>query len=71
MDRACLQARQILPRDGSDLRVLTDELRSDLSRIFELLIESGADMDYIKPNCTGKTYREDYGGEALGMFLSV
>ncbi len=69
LGRACLQARQILPTVNDNFRVLTAELKSDISRIFKLLIESGADMDYIKPNGTGKTYIEDYGAETLGMFL--
>ena len=70
LDRACLQARQILPRYNSDDRVLTDELRSDLKRIFTLLIESGADMSYVAPSAFGKTYLEQYGDEAVGMFLN-
>ncbi len=70
MDRACLQARQILPRPNSDDRLLTDELRDDLSRIFALLKQNGADMHYIAPNAFGKTYAEQYSGEAVGMFLS-
>lgn len=69
LDRACLQARQILPRQDSDDRVLTDELRSDLKRIFSLLIESGADMNYVAPSAFGKTYLEQYGEEAVGIFL--
>lgn len=70
MDRACLQARQILPRPNSDDRVLTDELRNDLSRIFALLKQSGADMDYVAPNAFGKTYAEQYADEAVGAFVS-
>ncbi len=69
LDRACLQARQILPRtNNDDNRVLTDELKSDISRIFKLLIQSGADMQYVHPN-SGKTCLEDYGNETLGKFL--
>ena len=69
MDRACLQARQILPRPNSDDRVLTDELRNDLSRIFALLKQSGADMSYTAPSAFGKTYAEQYADEAIGFFL--
>lgn len=69
IDRACLQARQILPRSNSDDRVLTDELKSDLTRIFSLLIENGADMSYVAPSAFGKTYFEQYGDEAVGIFL--
>lgn len=69
IDRACLQARQILPRPNSDDRVLTDELRNDLSRIFALLKLSGADMSYTAPSAFGKTYAEQYADEAIGFFL--
>lgn len=69
MDRACLQARQILPRPNSDDRVLTDELRNDLGRIFALLKQSGADMSYTAPSAFGKTYAEQYADEAIGFFL--
>ena len=69
IDRACLQARQILPIKGSNDRILTEELRSDISRIFDLLISSGADMAYIAPNAFGKTYKEQYGNETVGEFL--
>lgn len=70
IDRACLQARQILPIKGSNDRILTAELRSDISRIFDLLISSGADMDYIAPNAWGKTYTEQYENETVGIFIS-
>ena len=70
IDRACLQARQILPIKDSNDRILTAELRSDISRIFDLLISSGADMAYIAPNAWGKTYIEQYGNETVGEFLS-
>ena len=69
IDRACLQARQILPIKGSNDRILTAELRSDISRIFDLLINSGADMDYIALNAFGKTYKEQYGNETVGEFI--
>ena len=69
LNRACLQARQILPRTNSDDdRVLTDELASDISRIFKLIIDSGADVNYVHPN-TGKTCAEDYANETLEIFL--
>jgi ankyrin repeat protein len=70
LNRACLQARQILPRNKEDENhVLTPELSADIKRIFDLLIESGADMSYISPNSFGKTYKEEYGGEPVGEFL--
>ena len=68
LDRACLQARQILP-DARGGRVLTEELREDLARIFDLLTESGADLSYIRPGATGKNYAEQYADDPLGMFL--
>ena len=70
IDRACLQTRQILPIKGSNDRILTAELRSDISRIFDLLISRGADMDYIAPNAWGKTYTEHYENETVGIFIS-
>lgn len=69
MDRACLQARQILPRPNNTDRVLTQELRDDLTRIFDLLKRAGADMSYTAPNAFGKTYAEQYADEAVGLFL--
>lgn len=69
IDRACLQARQVLPTKGSTDRILTPEIRSDISRIFNLLIENGADMCYIAPNAFGKTYKEQYENEIVGEFI--
>ena len=69
MDRACLQARQILPKANDPDRILTDALREDLSRIFALLIVEGADMEYIAPHAFGKNYIEKYGNEAIGELL--
>ena len=69
LDRAFLQARQILPRPNSNDRILTKELKSDLARIFDLLTESGADLSYISPGAMGKTYAEQYSDEPLGIFL--
>lgn len=69
LDRACLQARQILPRNNTNDRILTDELKMDLNRIFKLLIEHGADLNYISPTAFGKTYIEQYRNEAVGLFL--
>ncbi|MBE6543813.1 MAG: ankyrin repeat domain-containing protein [Ruminococcaceae bacterium] len=69
IDRACLQARQILPTNNQQDRILTEELRSDISRIFNLLIENGADMNYIAPNAFGLTYKERYKDEAIINFI--
>ena len=54
--RACLQASQILPQYNhqektlSTERVLTEELRNDLSKVFEILLKNGANLQYIPPN---------------------
>ena len=72
IDRACLQARQILPINKSDTsRILTADLQFDLSRIFGLLIDNGADMNYVSPNAFGKSYKEQYGNETVGEFLNL
>ena len=69
LDRACLQAKQVLPMSNSKDNVLTKELKADMKRIFALLIENGADLNYVKPNGTGKTYLEEYGNDTIGLFL--
>ena len=69
MDRACLQARQILPKANGSDRILTDALREDLSRIFALLIAAGADMEYVAPHAFVKKYIEHYGNEPIGELL--
>ena len=69
MDRACLQAQQISPRANDHDRVWTEELQSDIARIFYLLKQHGADMGYIAPNAFGKTYAEQYGSESFGFLL--
>lgn len=72
--RACLQARQILPSYNHteqklyNDRILTDELRFDLSRIFQLLLSNGADLNYIAPNF-GCTLKEMYRDEPVEQFL--
>lgn len=74
LDRACLQARQILPRYNyaekklCNDRLLTDELHEDLSRVFSLLIENGADLNYCDLK-TGKTAFESYRDEPVAEFL--
>lgn len=53
--RACLQGSQILPRYSyhdkslSTERVITPELKNDLGKIFDLLLQRGADLQYIRP----------------------
>ncbi len=72
--RACLQARQILPRYNHveeklcKDRILTEELIFDLSRIFNLLLDNGADINYAAPNF-GKTLKEMYKNEPIEQFL--
>jgi len=73
--RACLQARQILPiynhtkQTLSSNRLMTEELRYDLSRIFILLFEYGADNNYIAANFD-RTAKEYYKNEPLEQFLT-
>lgn len=74
--RATLQARQILPEYNhaekkvlAD-RVFTDELRLDLQRIFDLLIESGADVEclYRVDSKIGKSCAELFENEPVTVF---
>lgn len=69
ISRACLQANQILPRSDDSDRVLTTELRADLARIFDLLIQNGADLSYAPPSSFGKTVAEAYADSPAGEFL--
>lgn len=72
--RACFQAKQILPRYNHvedkicDDRILTEEIKSDLSRIFQLIIESGADIDYIAPNFD-RPIKEFFKNEIVQQFI--
>lgn len=74
LDRAILSASQVLPVKYGNIRVMTDELFSDISRIFYILIESGADIDYVAPNAhnisPGVSFARQYADEAVGMFLT-
>ncbi len=71
--RACTQARQILPRYDHFAKVLcndrkiTTELKEDLSRIFNLLINSGANVNY--KNQAGKTVFESFADEPVLNFI--
>lgn len=73
--RACLQASQILPSYNyttetlSDERIITGELISDLSRIFDLLLEHGADINYTSPN-NSTTLTEYYKKQPLYQFIN-
>lgn len=73
--RAILDARQLLPAKNYsdptwvDPRPLNPELVEDLSRVFGLLLEHGADVNETVPNLGGKSCLEFYGGECVGQFL--
>lgn len=73
--RAILDARQILPtynynedRLGDD-RIITDELKEDLSQVFNLLIENGADVNEIHKH-SNLTLSEHYGKEPVAHFFA-
>ncbi|MBQ8145631.1 MAG: ankyrin repeat domain-containing protein [Clostridia bacterium] len=71
--RACLQAAQILPRYDYSTKTLwndrkiTIELKQDLSRIFNLLINSGVDMSF--KNQAGKTVFEFFENQPVLNFV--
>ena len=73
MFRACSQAKQILPRYDYSTKTLwndrkiTIELKQDLSRIFNLLINSGVDVSY--KNQSGKTVFELFENEPVLDFI--
>ena len=50
-------------------RVFTDELREDLTRVFRLLVEYGADVDYVSPRWK-RTVREFLNTPALEIIGS-
>lgn len=72
--RAIADARQILPTyyykedRTSDGRIVTDALKQDLSRIFDLLIEHGADVWEID-NRNGLPLIESCAREPVAQFL--
>ena len=72
--RVCLQARQVLPaynhttRTVETDRILTPELKEDLTRIFTLLRDRGMDLDYTKPG-DSITVRGLYKNEPIAQFL--
>ena len=76
LKRAILDARQVLPRFNhgdktvSDDRVITEELRFDLRRIFGLLYANGADANEIC-RISGKTLKERYAPEPVAEFLNM
>ncbi|MBK1810781.1 ankyrin repeat domain-containing protein [Clostridium sp. YIM B02505] len=72
--RAILDARQILPsyyynEDRiSDDRIITDELKQDLTQIFDLLFQNGADVNEID-RISDKTLYETYEKEPVSQLL--
>lgn len=76
LGRAILDARQILPtihyQDPTwvDDRPLNYELKEDLTQVFSLLIENGADINELDKR-TGKSLREYYSRECVAQFLIV
>ncbi len=74
--RACLQASQILPRYNpaenkmSGERLLTEEVEADLSRIFRLLVKSGADINYVRPGID-RSVKEFYKNQTVERFLAL
>ena len=76
LERAILDARQILPiynyttKEVNDNRMVTDELRADLNRIFSLLLSRGASLQWID-RVTGKTIAELYAEEPVAEFFTI
>lgn len=74
--RFCMTAREILPTYNHvkqqllDDRIFTQELKEDLSRIYDVLARNGMDVDYIAPNFS-RSAREMYGVEPVGYFLKM
>lgn len=72
--RAILDARQILPTyyykedKISDDRIITDELKEDLTQIFDLLLQKGADVNQIDKR-SNKTLSEYYAKEPVAQFF--
>lgn len=76
LDRAILDARQILPiynystKEVSDNRIVTGELKADLNRIFSLLLSRGASLQWID-RVSGKTIAELYAEEPVAEFFTI
>lgn len=72
--RAILDARQILPTyyykedKISDDRIITDELKEDLTQIFDLLLQKGAGVNQIDKR-SNKTLSEYYAKEPVAQFF--
>lgn len=76
LGRAILDARQILPaihyQDPSwvDERPLNDELKEDLTKVFNLLLAKGADVHEVGKR-TGKSLIEYYNQECVAQFIKI
>ena len=57
--RAFSEAANILPRRCDTARVMTDEVKEDVSRIFDLLIAYGADVEYTKASYIFSFYKDE------------
>lgn len=73
LGRAILDARQILPRyfyaeQRLEEKPLNDELKEDLTRIFNLLLEHGANINEVDPKL-GKSLRDFYSKEPVAQFF--
>lgn len=68
LERAILDASQILPKSSD--RILTPELYADLSRIFQLLFDAGADVSALD-RYSGKPLIETYQDQPIKDFLNL
>jgi ankyrin repeat protein len=76
LGRAILDARQILPRrhyqdpTWVDERPLNNELIDDLTLVFNLLLEQGADLNEVDSKIGGKSLLEFYKQECVAQFFA-
>lgn len=69
LGRAARAASDVLPpEDAPHSRPLNPELEADLTRLFGVLIEHGADPDAIEPQL-GQSLADYYSDEPVGQFL--
>lgn len=76
LHRAILDARQILPNYNHvenrlmDNRLLNDDVKEDLIRIFNLLLDKGADIQEVDPKIN-KPLSEFYAKEPVAQFFYI